>query len=286
MKNFVKTLLLKLINRSIRICILSKRQGVIAQKIIRIYLSELTKLKKADDLVEILIAELDALIPEEEKFLIPSFEKGYGTEADRFTSYQNPLVEFDIEDGEKVLDIGSGGYPFPYATHLADLYEEETSHRAETLVRDERPFAVINIENMPYDEGQFDFVYCYHVLEHVSNPAQACEEIMRVGKRGYIETPTRTSDIMLNFTRLKGHHKWYIINTDNTVFFFEWNERDRRDTGCNDFFKMLHSQFKNPFQTLVYDNRKLFVNVILWRERFYYYVFDKSGDLIATNKKK
>ena len=45
MKNFVKTLLLELINRSIRICILSKRQGVIAQKIIRIYLSELTNVK-------------------------------------------------------------------------------------------------------------------------------------------------------------------------------------------------------------------------------------------------
>ena len=36
---------------------------------------------------------------------------------------------------------------------------------------------------------------------------EACREIMRIGGRGYIETPTRTSDIMFNFTKLKGHHR-------------------------------------------------------------------------------
>ena len=57
-------------------------------------------------------------------------------------------------------------------------------HRVEPLVKDGRPFRVVNIENTPYDDKEFDFVYCSHVLEHVSEPARACEELMRIGKRG------------------------------------------------------------------------------------------------------
>ena len=100
------------------------------------------------------------------------------------------LVDFKIQETDKVLDIGSGGYPFPKATHLADLYESETTHRKEELIKDGRPFVECNIQNLPFVNKEFDFIFCSHVLEHVDDPALACEELMRVGKRGYIETPT------------------------------------------------------------------------------------------------
>ena len=64
----------------------------------------------------------------------------------------------------------------------------------------------------------------------------------------------------------------------------EWNDKERVDTGCNDFFKMLHSKYKNPFQTLVHNQRNLFVNMLLWEKNFNYYIFDKHGNLIATNR--
>lgn len=249
----------------------------------QIYLKELKKDANKEDLLTIFINELNILIEPEERYLIPSFEKGYEKETDRF-SYQKEYINFNIKSCEKVLDIGSGGYPFPYATHIADLYKGKTSHRSESLVRDNRPFIVCNIENLPFKNKEFDFIYCSHVLEHVSDPAKACEEIMRVGKRGYIETPTRTSDIMLNFIGLHNHHKWYINLLGNTLIFIEWNETERIDTGCNDFFKMLHSKYKNSFQNLFHRRRNLFINFFLWNEIFYYFIFDKDGKLISTNK--
>lgn len=252
---------------------------------INLFLQEIEKAVDKGKRIKLYHAEMARSIEEDERFLIPSFEKGYGPEKGRY-SYQKALVPFDISDGEKVLDVGSGGDPFPYATHLADLYEGETTHRAGPLVTRGIPFKTCDIENLPYEDKEFDFVYCSHVLEHVENPQRACEELMRVGKRGYIETPTRVSDTMLNFIGKKNHHRWHINLLANTLVFMEWREGERRDTGINDFYLMYHSKYKNPFQELMHKHRDLFVNMLLWKDRFRYYVFNTNGELVATNKGK
>lgn len=227
------------------------------------------------------LRELSLIIERDEHFLLPSLEVGSGRDSDR--SYQLKYVDFGIKEGDRVLDVGSGGYPFPYATDLVDLYPGDTAHRAESLVRDGRPFNPCNIEGLPYGGKEFDFVYCSHVLEHVPDPARACDELMRVGKRGYIETPTRMSDIMFNFTALKDHHRWHVHLSGSTLFFFEWGGNERRDVGTNDFFRMFVSKYKNQFQDMVHRNRDLFNNMLLWDGSFFYYVFDKNGSLVSTN---
>lgn len=266
--------------------LLSRIVGVLgAETRLKVYLSEIRKtVPNGDERVQVYLREIEPLIESEERCLIPRFEPGRGPARDRYLTYQKDYVRFDLGDGEKVLDIGSGGVPFPYATHLADLYEKETTHRAEPLKRTHLPFQVCNIEELPYKDKEFDFVYCSHVLEHANDPARACEELMRVGRRGYIETPTRLSDIMLNFTRLKGHHKWHINLLGDALVFMEWAEKERRDTGISDFYSMLHSKYKNAFQDLVYQHRDLFENMFLWQDRFYYYVFNKNGQLIKSNR--
>lgn len=253
------------------------------QKVTSLYLNSINNITDTETRKHVYLSELNNLIEAEERFLIPDFKAGFGKEKDRY-SYQKQYVNFGIKDGEKVLDIGSGDIPFPQATHLADLYEGETSHRAKPIVKDARPFEICDIENLPYRDTEFDFVYCSHILEHVKDPARACNEIMRVGKRGYIETPTRMSDIMMNFTKLHDHHKWHINLLGKTLVFQEWTDNERKDTGCNDFFKMFISRYKNPFQTLFYDNADLFTNMLLWDNKFYYYVFDKNGKLVASNR--
>lgn len=210
-------------------------------------------------------------------------KKGRGPEKDRF-SYQKEYVDFDIQKGDRVLDIGSGAYPFPLATHLADFYEEETVHRAGKLIKDGRPFIKCSIEDTPFRDKEFDFIYCSHLLEHVENPAKACEEIMRVGRKGYIETPTRLSDTMFNFTRIKQHHKWFIELLNNTLIFMEFDDKKLRDTSVNFFLEQFQSNYKNYFQDLFYNNRDLFSNMLSWQDKFFYYVFDKNGNLVSTNK--
>lgn len=200
-------------------------------------------------------------------------------------SYQTRWIDFGIKPGDSVLDIGSGQDPFPLATHLADRYEEKTSHRTNTeLVRDERPFTPCNIEDMPFQDKQFDFVYATHVLEHVDSPAKACRELMRIARRGYIETPTRTSDIMFNHLYLKDHHKWHINLVNETLIFMEYTDQEKNtNTGCNTFFNDLHSSDFNHFQELFHNNQQLFNNMFLWEDQFYYYVFNKLGRLTDTN---
>lgn len=216
---------------------------------------------------------------------IEVLKTGRGREDNRY-SYQQNSIPFGIKKDEKVLDIGSGGDPFPLATHLADCCESETIHRSVKLKKDTRPFITCNIEATLFKDKEFDFVYCSHVLEHIDNPAKACEELMRIGKRGYIETPTKTSDIMFNFTRLRNHHKWHIHAAGNTLIFIEWKDTELRDVGTNYFLEQFHSRWKNPFQYLIYNNRDLFVNMFLWENQFDYIVINKEGKIIYTTVHK
>lgn len=201
---------------------------------------------------------------------------------DRF-SYQKQFIRFNIKEGDKVLDIGCGVDPFPLATHLTDLYLEETSHRPEgsRIDEDPRPFVVSTIERTPFKDRAFDFVYCSHTLEHLEDPAAACEELMRIGKRGYIETPTRMSDIVFNFTRLTGHHLWHITLVENTLVFLPWRKAERRDTMYNELFELGHASEPNPFQRFFNQHRDLFSNMFLWEHEFDYIIVRRDGSIMT-----
>ena len=75
--------------------------------------------------------------------------------------YQRLYNDFNIPDGASVLDIGSGGYPFPYATFLTDRYLEPTGHRKDQLVTSGKPFFLSAIEALPFSDKSIDYVYCY-----------------------------------------------------------------------------------------------------------------------------
>ena len=254
-------------------------------RVYRAYLKAIGRIVSREDRMRLCRDEMLELIEPEERFLIPSFEKGSRQEQDRFLAYQQRYIPFKIRQGEKVLDIGSGGHPFPHATHLADLHLNGTSHRSEPLRMTGLPLQICNIGQLPYRSKTFDFVYCSHVLEHVSDPAKACEELMRVGARGYIETPTRLSDVMFNFIRLREHHLWHVNCVGSTLVFMQWEDRERRDTHINEFFSMAKSKYKNPFQDLFHEHRDLFVNMMLWEDRFSYCVIDKAGNIVEASQR-
>lgn len=218
-------------------------------------------------------------------FIIVKKEAGKGEEHDRFC-YQKKFNNFSFKPGEKVLDVGAGHIPFPFATHLSDLFDEETTHRSEPLYKDERPFIKCNIENMPFSDKEFDFVFCSHVLEHIDKPASACKELIRIARRGYIETPTRTSDIMFNFTHLQNHHKWHIHILNKTLIFMEWKDSERRDLKSDFFYNQFQSIWKNPFQDIVNNNREMFVNMLMWENSFEYLVIDKYGKIVSNSQEE
>jgi SAM-dependent methyltransferase len=190
---------------------------------------------------------------------------------DRF-EYQKQLVHFDIQAGSTVLDIGSGHYPFPLATILADLYTSDSPHRTEKLIQDHRPLLVLDIQHLPFDEKSIDFIYCSHVLEHVEDPGQACSELMRVSQRGYIETPTFASDLL--FSWASGvNHKWHIVAMHNTLFFFEYDQRQQQGIRSTIWDHLIHGPAYHPLQDAFYNNLDLFNVMFQWEGHFKYEVF-------------
>ena len=91
-----------------------------------------------------------------------------------------------IPAGAKVLEIGPGFEPFPRATSFVDY----------------KPLPLPNVVNvdmnkdrLPFSDKEFDYVYCRHVLEDMYNPFLLLEEMGRVGKAGYIETPSPIAEL-------------------------------------------------------------------------------------------
>ena len=213
--------------------------------------------------------------------LIPSLEKRDAPVKNTWT-FQNEVTTWPIAPDDLVLDIGSGGWPFKRANHLADKYPDETTHRMEAMVRDQRPFFEVDLEHLPFSDRTYDFVFCSHVLEHLDKPGQAMRELMRVGRRGYIEVPTRLSDVMFNFTRLPNHHRWHGMVLGNTLVLVEWNDWERRDMG-NHYFDALHSEYANAFQDFFERNRDLFFSSLNWDGVINFLLIDKHGRIVDSS---
>ena len=84
-------------------------------------------------------------------------------------SYQARIFDFGIQPDHKVLDMGSGHIPFSLATHLADISTKDGSigrGGASFKLMEGKPVYECAVENTPFADKEFDFVYCW-VLWHV-----------------------------------------------------------------------------------------------------------------------
>src|SRR5262245_58076038 len=187
-------------------------------------------------------------------------------ENDRF-EYQKIFNHFRIAPNSAVLDLGSGHYPFPLATILADLYLDRSPHRTEQLHRDHRPLLQLDIHHLPFTDKSVGFVYCSHVLEHVDNPLQACLEIMRVGKQGYIETPTFCKDGLFAWSE-DIRHLWHVIAIGNTLVFFEYSDRQKKGIRSPAWANLIFADQHHPLQDAFYDNQDVFNTMFLWVDSF------------------
>lgn len=153
----------------------------------------------------------------------------------RYALYQNRYFDFGIKPDDKVLDIGSGHIPFPYATHLADIaLEDHAVGRAGVPFKhvDGKPVYECSVEKTPFGDKEFDFAYCSHVLEHVADPEAACRELMRIARRGYIECPTRGKDTFFTTAKMS-NHLWAVECINGVLVFTAYSEADKEGVGAS-----------------------------------------------------
>ena len=197
--------------------------------------------------------------------------------------YQKRFVSFGVKTGERVLDIGNGGDPFPYATILMDRFLDpsSTNTRTEALVTQNKPFVLADIHDLPFRNKSFDYIYCSHVLELVDNPLRACQEIMRIGKRGFIETPTAGKDML--FAWAKDLQKWHVVAIGRNLYFFEYSQRQLDGINSNVWRDLILSDHRNPLQEVFYQNLDIFNVMFTWEDQFSVFVCRLDGTVQALN---
>jgi SAM-dependent methyltransferase len=190
----------------------------------------------------------------------------------RIDSITNYLITFYNLEKSNILDVGGGSsYYFPFAT---DIFDINTSDYIKESIKNEKNEIKthnvdIDFDKFPFYDNFFNFVYCRHTLEDIQNPQNAFNEIIRVSKRGYIETPSPICEIIKgidgfgkSICRGYLHHRYFVwsdIET-NTLFFLPKY---------------------NIIETITYDDNKMKDLVLklnndkfLWNN---YYIFDENN---------
>jgi hypothetical protein len=121
--------------------------------------------------------------------------------------------------GARVLEIGPGTVPFRRADVYVDFVDVDTVP-AEKLIKCD-----VARERLPFADKSFDFVVCRHMLEDMFNPFPVCEEMSRVAKAGYVETPSPLAEMCRGVDgsspRYRGyhHHRFIVWAVGNELTF-------------------------------------------------------------------
>jgi Methionine biosynthesis protein MetW len=132
-----------------------------------------------------------------------------------------------LKPTDLVLDIGGWACPFNRANYVMDAEPYETRGfygtfggvpsqggnqewftRKSWIRRD-----ICDKTPYPFADKGVDFVICSQTLEDLRDPLWVCQEIVRIGKRGYIEVPSREAESCRGHEPgLVGlsHHRWLI----------------------------------------------------------------------------
>ena len=99
-----------------------------------------------------------------------------------------------IKASDRVLEIGPGTSPHARSDVLLEKYfADETEHIRQCggtpVARNDPRTVYYEGDEFPFSDGEFDYVICSHVIEHVDNVEKFFSEMFRVSNAGYLEYP-------------------------------------------------------------------------------------------------
>jgi hypothetical protein len=148
-----------------------------------------------------------------------------------------------IDSSSIVLDIGGWARPFNRANYVLDGESFDTrGYYADPATASQRGWYapaqggdkehftrstwiqrdICEKTPFPFKDKEIDFVICSHTLEDVRDPLWVCSEIVRVGKRGYIEVPSRLVESSRGLERNQvgwSHHRWLVDIVGSHIYF-------------------------------------------------------------------
>lgn len=166
----------------------------------------------------------------------------------------------NIRPNHLVLEIGSGHNPHPRSDVLCDKELINDRERGGPLVAD-RPLVIADAEALPFREGAFDYVICSHVVEHARDIERFLKEVQRVGRAGYIETPSSIAERLYGWD----YHRWLIDRIDNRLII-------RPKTFSNAFGLLFHELVKRSrsFAAFHRNSSRLLLTQYEWSGRIDY----------------
>lgn len=136
-----------------------------------------------------------------------------------------------IKPGDKVLEIGPGATPYFRSDVFLELkYDSEEERIAQSghvgILQTNKQIIYYDGGRFPFEDKEFDYVICSHVLEHVPNADSFLSEIQRVAKKGYLEFPTIYYDYVYNFPE----HLLFVIEKNGIIY---WMTKE--ESGLNNY---------------------------------------------------
>lgn len=180
--------------------------------------------------------------------------------------------KISISNDALVLDVASGGKPYWRSDVLMDKFVFDNSERDADLIID-RDFVVGDVVRLPFKDKAFDFVIARHILEHLPDPEVFLKELQRVGKAGYIETPSSFSESLFGWP----FHLWEIDVVGGVL------EIKTKNKTQNNQLKKISRYFDTDkdLKRFFFKNRNLFFTAFYWKDNIDFNIF-KDGVLEKT----
>lgn len=158
-----------------------------------------------------------------------------------------PEKIINISYNDKVLEIGPGAKPFHRSNVLLEkVYKNKEEEKAQFGERGElstdKKVVFYDGGHFPFNDKEFDYIICSHVLEHVEDPVFFINEVKRVAHKGYFEFPTIYYEYLYNF----GVHIQFLLYKDGKVNYLPKSESSLNEFKCIQGFFHIAQQKQYP----------------------------------------